>query len=151
MILSTWRSKGSNFNQHSTRVANCISLKMKEKYALKKNITERIFYSWRLTNSPKDCNLCNTHQQSFFMSTFGGSLCYVHTMILVNVLINFEMTVCSLQWLPLESLQGLFYEAKLSFSERSITIWKCHHATELLRHSYHTLALSKEVYNFVFA
>ena len=27
-----------------------------------------------------------------------------------------------LQWLPLESLRVLFYEAKLSFSERSIAI-----------------------------
>ena len=45
----------------------------------------------------------------------------------------------------------LFYEAKVPFSERCIAVWKCHHAIELLRHSYHTLALSKEVYNFVFA
>ena len=56
-----------------------------------------------------------------------------------------------LQWLPLESLQVLFYEAKVPFSERFIAIWKCHHAIELLKHSYHALALSKEVYNFVFA
>ena len=56
-----------------------------------------------------------------------------------------------LEWLPLESLRVLFYEAKLSFSERHIAMQKCHHAIELLSHPYHTLALLKEVYNFVFA
>ena len=55
------------------------------------------------------------------------------------------------QWLPLENQRVLFYEAKVPFSERWIAVWKCHHAIELLRHSYHTSALSKEVYDFVFA
>ena len=54
-----------------------------------------------------------------------------------------------LQWLPLESLQVLFYEAKVPFSERCITIQKCEHAVKLLGHSCHTLALSKEVWNFI--
>ena len=45
----------------------------------------------------------------------------------------------------------LFYEAKVPFSERWIAVWKCHHAIKLLWHSYHKLALSKKVYNFVFA
>ena len=53
-----------------------------------------------------------------------------------------------LQWLPVESLQVQFYEAKLPFLERSIAIQKYHHPIELLRHSHHTLALQKEVYNF---
>ena len=59
--------------------------------------------------------------------------------------------ILDIQWSPLESLRVLFYEAKLSFSERYIAMQKCHHAIELLSHSYHTSALLKEVYNFVFA
>ena len=43
-----------------------------------------------------------------------------------------------------------FYEGNLPFSERCIAIQKYHNALELLEHTYHTLALSKEVYNFVF-
>ena len=50
-----------------------------------------------------------------------------------------------LQWSPLESLRVLFYEAKLSFSERSIAILKFHQAIELptssLRFLYNRLAL----------
>jgi len=59
-------------------------------------------------------------------------------------------TVSIIQWLPLENYQVLFYEAKVPFSERCIAVRKCHYAIEHLRHSYHTLALSKKVYNFVF-
>ena len=55
-----------------------------------------------------------------------------------------DENLIDLQWSPLESLQ-------VPFSEMSITIQKCQHAVELLGHSYHTLALSKEVYKFVFA
>ena len=66
--------------------------------------------------------------------------------------LNLEITyVFALQWLPLESLQVLFYEAKLPYSERCIEVQICHNAVELLGHSYHTIALSKEIYNFIFA
>ena len=62
-----------------------------------------------------------------------------------------SVSLAGLQWLSFESFQVQFYGAKLPFSERCNVIWKCHYAIELLGHSYHTLALSKEVYNFVFA
>ena len=56
-----------------------------------------------------------------------------------------------IQWLQLENLRVLFYEAKLTFSDRYIAIQKCHQAIELLRNLYKTLALSKDVHNFIFA
>ena len=43
----------------------------------------------------------------------------------------------------------LFYKVKLPFLERYIAISKKGHAIELQSYSYHTIALSKEEYNFV--
>ena len=89
------------------------------------------------------------HYRVMMLSILSMFVLY-HTIIIILILKILTSSLVQIQFCSIK-FEVLFYEAKLPFSERCIAIWKCHHPIELLRHSYHTLALSKVVYNFVFA
>ena len=121
------------------------------------NYWEEGFWGWLYDRKPIWNSLqkvCNISVPSTFIGSRAGVKKSVTLQILPQLVVfNYSCfwgvrLENGLQWLPMESLQVLFYETKVPYSEWYCTIWKCCHTIQLQNHSYHTLALSKEVCNF---